>query len=360
MNFENNLNKVPESIEPTGFDYRVRPDESSEEFFGRFLSCLKEDFRKEDKQSDIGGIVLKKKENLFTLINNDKNKAKSERVISLMLEEEKISAGREELNDNKNQENLLTLQENVSDSSREASFSDDQIDSQKYYENTNQDRAFFPDNFKKDGIPYAISLFGVGLQNSSEAEEYLKLKLNDKNVCLLGGGQSCQDLVESQIVKPKSIVNIDPYIAHESIDRSVNNNYISANLKADAPNLTESLKEKNIDKFDEVWASYSVPFYNKNPEEIKNLFSNIKDLLSENGNCRITPISVQEGCKEAFLEEIKKIKDSGEFNIHLMDATLIIHKLKSELNGFSREEILNSDEEDLKNIREQISEIAKQ
>ncbi len=333
MDFENNFKNLSENkAELLSFDYEFRHDESNEEFLNRFLKHLRDVSVKEDGDSLLGaGINLKKKKNFFTLSNSDENRSKSEKAISLVLNREIESEGKtEELAEEKNQQNFLVLQEEVSNASRDAALSDEQFTAQNYYENTNQYRNFFPDNFKKDGIPYAISLFGVGLQNSVEVEKYFKLKLDNKNICLLGGGQSCQDLVKSNLVKPKAIINIDPYIAQENIDRSSAGSYTSFNLKADDPSLEDHLKEIGISKFDEIWASYSVPFYNKNPKEIMNLFSNIKSLLSENGNCRITPLSIQEGCKEVFLDEIKKIKDSGEFNIHLMDDALIIHRIKKE------------------------------
>ncbi|HNU81607.1 MAG TPA: hypothetical protein PLA05_01200, partial [bacterium] len=63
-------------------------------------------------------------------------------------------------------------------------------------------------------------------------------------------------------------------------------------------------------------------------EEIDNLISNIKGLLKEGGNCRITPISTQnEKAKQAMLYNLKQIVDSKEYNIHANKDTLIIHKL---------------------------------
>ena len=80
---------------------------------------------------------------------------------------------------------------------------------------------------------------------------------------------------------------------------------------------------------DEIWASYSVPYYNEKPEEINNLFDNIKGLLKEGGNCRITPISTQnEQSNQALLDNLKAIVNSKEYNIHLLKNTLIIHKLE--------------------------------
>jgi len=70
-----------------------------------------------------------------------------------------------------------------------------------------------------------------------------------------------------------------------------------------------------------------VPFYNESVEEIDNLISNIKGLLKEGGNCRITPISTQnEKAKQAMLYNLKQIVDSKEYNIHANKDTLIIHK----------------------------------
>lgn len=335
MNFEKNSLNLPEKkLELADFDYEFKLPETSEEYLNRFIGSLRSESLRTDEISSVPGkISLKKKHNSFNLINCEENKAKSEKALNQVLAREIALGSRgEELNAIENQKNLLILKEKVSSSSRDASLSDEQFKSQDYYEKTNQHRDFFPRDFKKDSTPYAISLFGVGLENSAAAEKYFKLKLDNKNICLLGGGQSCQDLIDSQIVKPKSITNIDPYIAQEDIERSQGVNYNSSNLKADDPELVERLKERKIDKFDEIWASYSVPFYNKTRKEINNLFSNIKNLLAENGNCRITPLSVQEACTDEFRTEVEKIVNSGDFNIHLMNDTLVIHKLSDQGN----------------------------
>jgi len=197
-----------------------------------------------------------------------------------------------------------------------------------YFSETNQGRSFFPSHYKKDGIYYSGSLFNVH-SNSPEAREYLKKKLDGKVVYLLGGGKSANDLLQDTQINPKQIVNIDPFISEEDIERNKKGLYKSISERADSKNLMEEIDSKKIELADEIWASYSVPFYNESAEEIDNLFSNIKGLLKEGGNCRITPISTQnEQAKQAMLYNLKQVVDSKEYNIHADKNTLIIHKLE--------------------------------
>jgi hypothetical protein len=76
-------------------------------------------------------------------------------------------------------------------------------------------------------------------------------------------------------------VNIDPFVDAENIDKNTKNIYRSVNTKADDPLLESILQKDGLEKADEIWASFSVPFYNKTPKEIQNLFTNIDLLLKE-------------------------------------------------------------------------------
>lgn len=130
-------------------------------------------------------------------------------------------------------------------------------------------------------------------------------------------------------INPKQVVNIDPFISEENIERNKKGFYRSITERADSKNLMEEVNSKKIELADEIWASYSVPYYNESQEEIDNLISNIKGLLKEGGNCRITPISTQnEQAKQAIMNNLKQVIDSKEYNIHADKNTLIIHKLK--------------------------------
>ena len=162
-----------------------------------------------------------------------------------------------------------------------------------------------------------------------EAREYLKNKLDGKVIYLLGGGKSANDLLQDNQINPKKVVNIDPFISKEDIERNKKGFYRSISERADGKNLIKEVNSKNIELADEIWASYSVPFYNESAEEIDNLISNIKGLLKEGGNCRITPISTQnEQAKQAMMYNLKQIVDSKEYNIYADENTLIIHKLE--------------------------------
>ncbi len=89
------------------------------------------------------------------------------------------------------------------------------------------------------------------------------------------------------------------------------------------------MKSQNIDEFDEIWASFSVPYYNITTDEIDGLFDNIDRLLKEGGNCRITPLSVQNNeCNDELLKILTKLNNTSKFNFVVFGNTLLIHKLK--------------------------------
>lgn len=338
-------NLAPEQIEQSEsfleFDNQRQPNESNEDYIARLSASVeaanlkKSELRKQtEDEASSPRFNLKKRQSfnyiqLVNIFNDAEIKPLAEKIIMEMID----SSNPEVLAEQENENVFEKLKSRINFSTRDSSESDDYFQSKDYYNETNQTRSFFMENRKggsKDNIPYAMSLFGVCLKDFPAAKDYFAKQLNDKRICLLGGGESAQDLVESQEVRPSKIVNIDPYLESENIDRGLNNKYQSLPIKADDPALLEKLGNEGNDKFDEVWASYSVPFYNKTPEEIKNLFGNIQNLLAENGNCRITPLTAQnQECIDAMLGELAQIKDSKKFNLHLMHDTLIIHKLET-------------------------------
>ncbi|MCF7820777.1 MAG: hypothetical protein K9M44_04925 [Candidatus Pacebacteria bacterium] len=167
--------------------------------------------------------------------------------------------------------------------------------------------------------------------NLEEAKNYLKKKLDNKSIYLLGGGKSANDLLKSNDIHPKQVLNIDPFISEEDIDRNNKGVYRSISQRADSDSLIEEINSNKLELADEIWASFSVPFYNQSKEEIDNLFNNIKNLLKESGNCRITPLSTQnKEASEAVLNNLKDITSSKDYNIHLQGETLVIHKLSQE------------------------------
>ncbi len=242
---------------------------------------------------------------------------------------------KEKFSDEKNQQTLesikkiLTSAANVSMIKEEGRIS---------FGHTNTERPFSGKTTKTDNIPYSHSLFGVGV-DSHEAIEYLKGLVKNKVVYLLGGGNSVQDILHSEDLAPKQVVNIDPFIEVEPMSKGKNNNYISIGTNAEDPvSVRNELKKHQIEQADEIWASYSVPYYLSTPEEIAGLFDTIKQSLAENGIARITPIAMQgndkelfEKSKEEFMNQIQSLLSSPEYNVYVTSSTagstLFIEKL---------------------------------
>lgn len=316
------------------FDFRIKPQESNEEFLARLNNFVEEDREQKEAASEANRegsetqIRLKTKQR-FNL-KDPKRYAETyqeygeyhRQAFSLLLE----SSNKETFNKENNEAVLEKASELLATSARDYDYADD-FKSLKYFSKTDQNRKFFAGPHKSDHIPYAASLFEVWV-NSPEAIKYLKQQLDNKKIGLLGGGESIQDLLDSNDIKPEKVVNIDPYLISEDIDRNTAENYQSLPFKADDPNLRDKLAEEKIDKFDEIWASYSVPFYSQAPEEIDTLFDNATKMLNQEGNLRITPLNLQnEKCKQAMLKKLSALAESGQFNFHLTGEALIIHKL---------------------------------
>lgn len=201
-------------------------------------------------------------------------------------------------------------------------------------ENLNTERSFFGTSKNMD-TPYVQSLFLIG--GSYEAvKEYVYYKINGKKVSLLGGGNSIADLLSDENIHPSVVINIDPYITSEKSDKEKSYPYVSLPIKAeDSGAVISAMQERQIDGFDEVWASYSVPYYLENPDEIKNLFTTIKSMLLEGGTARIVPLKIKDngtndGVNE-LINQVKIILDSPEYNAyfvnHPLGGTLFIKKL---------------------------------
>lgn len=316
-----------------GFYLTIKEGETDFDFLGRLSKFLVDKQERQNIQNNPDENhknikLLKKKGDQIDEVYQDKD---NEKLIRLSFIKATESLGGEELlNSEKNEKclndiNISTSSRNMSWNLNENSGHEDRVG---FFSETNQERSFFPSRYKKDGIYYSGSLFNVH-SKSPEAIEYLKNKLDGKVIYLLGGGKSANDLLHDTQINPKQVVNIDPFISEEDIERNKKGFYRSIPERADSKNLMEEVNSKKIELADEIWASYSVPFYNESQEEIDNLISNIKGLLKEGGSCRITPISTQnEQAKQAIMNNLKQIVDSKEYNIHVDENTLIIHKLK--------------------------------
>ena len=221
------------------------------------------------------------------------------------------------------------------------------------FDDTGRGRPFY----NKDGIGpatklidkrahYCVSMFGIPQIRIDEQKKYIQSIVNGKNICLLGGGYSCQDLLDSEDFRPNSITNIDPFIDENKIDEIKKRSKVKYNcLKIDASsdNLLEELKNNNIDSPDEIWASFSVPMYLDNIEQIESLFSNICNSLKEGGKCRIYPMQISKKTLDNDPNLNSKIKnifrnmiDTKKFNIFISSGvsgykTLTIEKIKNNI-----------------------------
>lgn len=212
------------------------------------------------------------------------------------------------------------------------------------YDHTNQDRNFFGRAKGIDNIPYAQSLFSVASQ-TPEALAYIKRELDGKSILLLGGGHSAEDLIfgtyslsESLPIIPKSVVNADPYIKSEKIDKGRAHPYSSVSIRADDAEIMKAeLQERGLGPFDEMWASFSVPYYLNTPQEIEGMFDTITANLAEGGIARIFPFSIGEeddsmDCYEEVMSQIQNLMKSQDFNVYMTHnaagATLYVRKIK--------------------------------
>ncbi len=147
--------------------------------------------------------------------------------------------------------------------------------------------------------------------------------LTDKTIVVLGGGHAHlkEEMLKNGIT-PKEVLNVDPFV---STPESGSDSVIP--LSATNERLPETLRERGIERADEIWAEYSVPAYLKDPSEITALFQNIGTLLAENGSARIWPLAVSTGSeaeiqsrKTALVESLTKLSASGKYEIAKFEA----------------------------------------
>jgi hypothetical protein len=177
---------------------------------------------------------------------------------------------------------------------------------------------------------YSLTLFSYDIE---ECREYVNERfINGKNIWLLGGGDSVQDLLTDRSLTPASVVNIDPYIGYESVGKNPNGIYRSEGIDASNFVAIEKMRtERDIPLADEMWALYSVPVYLETPGQIEGLFKTITQNLAKEGVCRIFPLELQEtnfeACKQELLNQVRLITDSPDFNAYVVFDTLIIERL---------------------------------
>jgi hypothetical protein len=104
-------------------------------------------------------------------------------------------------------------------------------------------------------------------------------KLTNKDILLVGGGHSpILDELHHLHIRPKSVVNVDPYAdpTKNPKQKLINQDFLKWKLK---PN-----------KWDEIWALYSLPAYSKDYKQIRDFYIRGLYVLAPNGNFRVFPI----------------------------------------------------------------------
>lgn len=292
------------------------PEERPEEYLARVTSLIQQ-----DKYGKGSCLFLDKGVNIH---DNPSYQKYFEQVLSKLRVRENADK-RKKFSETKQLKILNKIETILTGAHNEAKFENNE---QTPFAHTNQNRDFFGIAKGFDNVPYTQSLFGVGL-NTPGAREYLGDRIKDRTIYLLGGGDSAKDLIMSGDITPKQVVNLDPFIGAETVSKAKNKNYLSLPLYAqDTFAIEEQIKQQNIGLADEMWASYSVPYYLSIPEEISGLFQTIKQFLAENGTARIAPISIQAGdaelyakTKKEFIKQIKDLTASPEFNVYLTEST---------------------------------------
>jgi hypothetical protein len=208
-----------------------------------------------------------------------------------------------------------------------------------FYGTTNQSRKFFSHGTVYDSYSYVSMMFNLpeSFAKTESGNKYIHSVIDGKDIALLGGGHSLDDLILSNNLRPKKVFNFDPYLESEDIPKNTNNNYESIPISTSSQKLEELLKNGELERVDEIWATYSVPYYLNTKEEIKQLISNIMLMLNEGGNARISPISFQSfddgkdnyrTRRDTFLTEIDSLLNDDNYNVSVFNETLKIHKIK--------------------------------
>lgn len=322
-----------------GSDFNIidpSKEETPEEYISRSMkNVVDENLNKNQDFNNLNRLVKKAyygnhaNQEIEKFFSNKENSIKIKDVLTKL-----------EINDDakfsedKNNEIFLKLDKKITSSSKDSGMggNNEKID---YYANTNQTREFFSYGRKHDAYSYSSMMYGLpeNFINTEEGKEYLHNKIDDKTIFLFGGGDSIKDLLKSEEFKPKEVINFDPFIKEEAVDKNPNGIYKSLMISAS----DEKIRNMELPKADEVWATYSVPFYLDSKEDIKGLITNMSSVLKEGGNARFSPIAVQsiekdgenfESRKEALMDSIKHLIDSSEYNVSIFNDTLKIHKIK--------------------------------
>lgn len=213
---------------------------------------------------------------------------------------------------------------------------------EEYFDRTEINRDFSKETPGKK-TPLIKSLFNLDYLNEEHKKEILKKTLDNKKIILLGGGDSINDLILESDIKPAKVTNIDSFIKFEDKNKNQRKNYYSIVLEAE----NEEIKNSEIEKADEIWATWSVPMYLETSKDIENLFKNIDHLLEVNGILRIHPLHLldfkREGHemfdraekfevrKNAWIKSVSDLLKTERYNMYIMNnSTMFLQKISEQ------------------------------
>lgn len=197
-----------------------------------------------------------------------------------------------------------------------------------FFERTNVSRPFIKSGYgdKRLGLDdTAITkvLFGIPAfqfefmgQPIEGAQEYIRSKINGKKIALFGGGSSVIDLVYNYVdFQPEIIINVDPHVIHADGFTSTPNPYTRIETSAGDPELQKIIGEVGVEQVDEIWATFSVPYYCPDAKQIEDVFENAKKLLAPGGTFRIYPYDLPIIGMHDIMHGTSPINGDGVFEI---------------------------------------------
>ena len=336
----NNQAKELKSNELENINFEPLPEENAEEYIDRMSRDIVSDYV--DNNEDIASLNRLIKKAYYSRHANQaivgffKEENNVNKFTNIFSELDKNNDKKYSIQKNKEVENVLLKK--ISSSNRSFGQGEDH-EKVDYYANTNQTREFFSQGRKHDSLPYSLMMFGLPEEftKTEEGRKYVHEIIDEKVIFLFGGGDSIKDLLVSEEYHPEKVINFDPFVKSETIDKNKNGIYESLSISASDENITSMVEKNELPKADEVWATYSVPFYLDSPKEIESLINNMSSVLKEGGNARISPISVQndgdlfEERKQVLVSSIQDLIKSDDFNVSIFGNTLKIHRIKKEI-----------------------------
>lgn len=237
-----------------------------------------------------------------------------------------------------NQE-LRHLNESINQMSNSIDDLETLTEREEYFDRTEKSRDFSK-IFLGKKRPLIESLFNLDCLEKNHRNEFLYKTLNNKKIILLGGGDSINDLILDSDIKPSMVVNIDSFIKFEDKNKNDRKNYKSIVLGAES----QEIKTLEVEKADEIWATWSVPIYLETAKDIEDLFKNIDHLLAVNGIVRIHPLYLldfkREGHemfdraekfdvrKNAWIKSVSDLLRTERYNMYIMNnSTMFLQKI---------------------------------